>query len=91
MLASFLTPRFYTIYLIYILFLFQLATKPGFPESLQQLIEMIKNPAANTSALSASNAGKDDKARQSRDNKVIGDMWFSCTVVSCTSFYLFFP
>ncbi|XP_057455962.1 uncharacterized protein LOC130747140 isoform X2 [Lotus japonicus] len=39
----------------------KLATKPGFPESLQQLIEMIKNPAANTSALSASNAGKDDK------------------------------
>ncbi|KAJ1388195.1 CCR4-NOT transcription complex subunit 1, CAF1-binding domain [Sesbania bispinosa] len=46
-----------------------LATKPGYPESLPQLVEMIKNPAANTAALSASNAGKEDKARQSRDNK----------------------
>ncbi|XP_073219959.1 uncharacterized protein [Cicer arietinum] len=43
----------------------KLATKPGYPESLQLLIDMIKNPAA----LSASNAGKEDKARQSRDNK----------------------
>ncbi|XP_061369489.1 uncharacterized protein LOC133312337 [Gastrolobium bilobum] len=47
----------------------KLATKPGYPESLQQLVEMIKNPAANTAALSASNASKEDKARQSRDNK----------------------
>lgn len=44
----------------------KLATKPGYPESLQQLLEMIKNPAA----LSASNVGKEDKVRQSRDNKV---------------------
>lgn len=58
-------------------FNFQLATKPGYPESLQQLVEMIKNPAS----LSISNAGKEDKARQSRENKVIGDTWFSCTVV----------
>lgn len=43
----------------------KLATKPGYPESLQQLLEMIKNPAS----LSASNVGKEDKARQSRDNK----------------------
>ncbi|XP_039684486.1 CCR4-NOT transcription complex subunit 1 isoform X2 [Medicago truncatula] len=43
----------------------KLATKPGYPESLQQLLEMIKNPAA----LSASNVGKEDKVRQSRDNK----------------------
>ncbi|CAL5195221.1 unnamed protein product [Lathyrus oleraceus] len=43
----------------------KLTTKPGYPESLQQLIEMIKNPVA----LSASNAGKEDKLRLSRDNK----------------------
>ncbi|TKY68978.1 CCR4-NOT transcription complex subunit 1 [Spatholobus suberectus] len=43
----------------------KLATKPGCPESLPHLLEMIKNPAA----LSSSNAGKEDKARQSRDNK----------------------
>ncbi|KAI5403205.1 hypothetical protein KIW84_050689 [Lathyrus oleraceus] len=42
-----------------------LTTKPGYPESLQQLIEMIKNPVAS----SASNAGKEDKLRPSRDNK----------------------
>jgi hypothetical protein len=48
-------------------FNFQLAIKPGYPESLQQLIEMIKNPAA----LSASNAGKEDMAKQLRDNKVM--------------------
>ncbi|XP_045789212.1 CCR4-NOT transcription complex subunit 1 [Trifolium pratense] len=46
----------------------KLAIKPGYPESLQQLIEMIKNPAA----LSASNAGKEDKAKQLRDNKAPG-------------------
>ncbi|KAK7350377.1 hypothetical protein VNO77_08930 [Canavalia gladiata] len=47
----------------------KVATKPGCPESLPQLLEMIKNPAANTAILSTSNAGKEDKARQSRDNK----------------------
>ncbi|KAK7386118.1 hypothetical protein VNO78_26091 [Psophocarpus tetragonolobus] len=47
----------------------KLATKTGCPESLPQLLEMIKNPGA----LSSSNgAGKEDKARQSRDNKVPG-------------------
>ncbi|KAG5009551.1 hypothetical protein JHK87_018066 [Glycine soja] len=46
----------------------KLATKPGCPESLPQLLDMIKNPGA----LSSSNAGKEDKARQSRDNKGSG-------------------
>ncbi|KAL5134617.1 CCR4-NOT transcription complex subunit 1 [Glycine soja] len=46
----------------------KLATKPGCPESLPQLLEMIKNPGA----ISSSNAGKEDKARQSRDIKVPG-------------------
>ncbi|XLR19343.1 hypothetical protein S83_047255, partial [Arachis hypogaea] len=40
----------------------KLASKPGSPESLQQLIEMIKNPSVIVPA-------KEDKARQSRDNK----------------------
>ncbi|XP_019463582.1 PREDICTED: CCR4-NOT transcription complex subunit 1 isoform X3 [Lupinus angustifolius] len=43
----------------------KLATKPGSPESIPQLVEMVKNPTASA----AGNAGKDDKARQSRDNK----------------------
>ncbi|CAJ1948188.1 unnamed protein product [Sphenostylis stenocarpa] len=43
----------------------KLATKPGCPEPLPQLLEMIKNPGS----LSSSNAGKEDKARQSRDIK----------------------
>ncbi|MED6130919.1 hypothetical protein PIB30_005208 [Stylosanthes scabra] len=47
----------------------KLASKPGSPEPLQQLIEMIKNPSVNASALSVSVAGKEDKARQSRDIK----------------------
>ncbi|KAE9611238.1 putative CCR4-Not complex component, Not1, CCR4-NOT transcription complex subunit 1, HEAT [Lupinus albus] len=47
----------------------KLATKPGSPESLLLLVEMVKNPTASAAALSAGNAGKDDKARQSRDNK----------------------
>lgn len=47
----------------------QVAAKPGSPESLQQLVETIKNPAANVAALSGINVGKDDKARQSREKK----------------------
>ncbi|XP_004306964.1 PREDICTED: CCR4-NOT transcription complex subunit 1-like [Fragaria vesca subsp. vesca] len=50
--------------------LFKVAAKPGSPESLQQLVETIKNPAANVAALSGINVGKDDKARQSREKKV---------------------
>ncbi|KAK6285447.1 hypothetical protein POUND7_011626 [Theobroma cacao] len=46
--------------------------KPGSPESLQQLIEMIRNPSASAAALSSATAGKEDKARQSRDKKVPG-------------------
>ncbi|BBG97359.1 transcription regulator [Prunus dulcis] len=47
----------------------KLAAKPGSPESLQQLVEMVKNPASNVAAPSAINVGKEDKARQSRDKK----------------------
>lgn len=52
----------------------QLAQKPGSPESLQQLVEVVKNPAASVAALSGVNVGKDDKARQSKDKKVTGDV-----------------
>ncbi|OIV91490.1 hypothetical protein TanjilG_02108 [Lupinus angustifolius] len=47
----------------------KLTTKPGSPETLPQLVEMVKKPAASSAALYAGNAGKDDKARQSTDNK----------------------
>ncbi|XP_065859281.1 uncharacterized protein [Euphorbia lathyris] len=49
----------------------KLAAKSGSPESLQQLIEIVKNPSANSAALSSFTVGKEDKARQSRDKKVI--------------------
>uniref|UniRef100_A0A2N9FJB6 CCR4-NOT transcription complex subunit 1-like n=1 Tax=Fagus sylvatica TaxID=28930 RepID=A0A2N9FJB6_FAGSY len=50
----------------------KLAQKPGSPESLQQLVEVVKNPAASVAALSGVNVGKDDKARQSKDKKAPG-------------------
>ncbi|XP_028804636.1 CCR4-NOT transcription complex subunit 1 isoform X2 [Neltuma alba] len=50
----------------------KLSTKPGSPESLQQLVEMIKNPAANAASLSAIGTGKEDKNKQSRDKKSPG-------------------
>ncbi|XP_015889443.2 uncharacterized protein LOC107424219 isoform X1 [Ziziphus jujuba] len=50
----------------------KLAAKPGCPEPLQQLVETIKNPAANMSTSAGVNVGKDDKARQSRDKKAPG-------------------
>lgn len=48
----------------------QLAMRPGSPESLLQLVEIARNPAANSAALSGLTVGKEDKARQSRDKKV---------------------
>ncbi|XVF22765.1 hypothetical protein REPUB_Repub12eG0199200 [Reevesia pubescens] len=50
----------------------KVASKPGSPESLQQLIEMVRNPSASMSALSSTTVGKEDKARQSRDKKAPG-------------------
>lgn len=54
----------------------QLAAKPGSPEPLQQLIEIVRNPAANANANASSGAttAKDDKARQSKDKKVSRDI-----------------
>lgn len=48
----------------------QIAARPGSPESLQQLVEIAKNPAANAAALSSVTFGKEDSNKQSRDKKV---------------------
>ncbi|KAF9595814.1 hypothetical protein IFM89_005300 [Coptis chinensis] len=47
----------------------KLATRPGSPESLQQLVEIARNPASIAGTLSGFNMGKDEKARLSRDKK----------------------
>ncbi|GFP80906.1 ccr4-not transcription complex subunit 1 [Phtheirospermum japonicum] len=49
----------------------KLAARPGSPESLQQLVEIAKNPA-NAAALSSVAVGKEDTTRASRDKKVTG-------------------
>ncbi|KAG6431048.1 hypothetical protein SASPL_109123 [Salvia splendens] len=49
----------------------QLTARPESPESLQQLIEIAKNPA-NAGNLSPSAVGKEEIARTSRDKKVFG-------------------
>ncbi|EEF50313.1 ccr4-not transcription complex, putative [Ricinus communis] len=48
----------------------KLAAKPGSSESLQQLIEIVRNPVANSAVISGFTVGKEDKSRQSRDKKV---------------------
>ncbi|KAF5732911.1 Ccr4-not transcription complex putative isoform 1 [Tripterygium wilfordii] len=50
----------------------KVAAKPGSSEPLKQLIEIARNPVANVAALSGLTAGKEDKARQSRDKKPTG-------------------
>ncbi|XP_040991398.1 CCR4-NOT transcription complex subunit 1-like isoform X2 [Juglans microcarpa x Juglans regia] len=50
----------------------KVAAKPGSPESLQQLIELVKNPAAGVVAVSGVNIGKEDKSRQLKDKKAPG-------------------
>lgn len=50
----------------------KVAAKPGSPESLQQLIELVKNPATGVVAVSGFNIGKEDKSRQLKDKKVTG-------------------
>lgn len=44
--------------------------RPGSPESLQQLVEIARNPAVNAEILSVLNVGKDDREKQSREKKV---------------------
>ncbi|KAG4119466.1 hypothetical protein ERO13_D11G082333v2 [Gossypium hirsutum] len=50
----------------------KVASKPGSSESLQLLIEMIRNPSASMAVLSSVSIGKEDKTRQSRDKKAPG-------------------
>ncbi|KAG8391589.1 hypothetical protein BUALT_Bualt01G0203200 [Buddleja alternifolia] len=50
----------------------KLAARPGSPESLQQLVEIAKNPASTTSALSPGAVGKEDNMRSARDKKATG-------------------
>ncbi|KAJ8748950.1 hypothetical protein K2173_013387 [Erythroxylum novogranatense] len=47
----------------------KLAAKPGSPESVQNLIEIVKNPAAGSVSLAANSVAKDDKTKQSREKK----------------------
>ncbi|XP_058008298.1 uncharacterized protein LOC110666945 isoform X2 [Hevea brasiliensis] len=51
----------------------KLATKPGSLESLQQLIETVRNPLANSAVLSGFTVGKEDKTRQYRDKKAVNE------------------
>jgi CCR4-NOT transcription complex subunit 1 len=46
--------------------IFQLAIRPGSPESLQQLIEIARSNFSNAASFAAM---KDEKVRQSRDKK----------------------
>ncbi|KAL6997605.1 hypothetical protein U1Q18_007732 [Sarracenia purpurea var. burkii] len=54
----------------------KLAERPGSPESLQQLVEVARNPAANyaanVAAFSAVSMGKEDNIRQAREKKAPG-------------------
>ncbi|XP_057867287.2 uncharacterized protein LOC131074644 isoform X3 [Cryptomeria japonica] len=47
----------------------KVAQRPGSPESLLQLIEDVKNMSLSVASQTASLAGKEEKARQSRDKK----------------------
>uniref|UniRef100_A0A1J3EG21 CCR4-NOT transcription complex subunit 1 n=1 Tax=Noccaea caerulescens TaxID=107243 RepID=A0A1J3EG21_NOCCA len=49
----------------------KLASNSGSPESLQQLIDMIRNPVTNTVGLSDSATGNENNDRQSKDEKVV--------------------
>ncbi|KAL1217144.1 hypothetical protein V5N11_021478 [Cardamine amara subsp. amara] len=48
----------------------KLASKSGSPESLQQLIDIIRNPVTNTAGLSDSVTGYENNDRQPKDEKV---------------------
>ncbi|XP_073064928.1 uncharacterized protein [Primulina eburnea] len=50
----------------------KLAARPGSPESLQQLVEIAKNPTANPTTLPTVIVGKEDNMRSSKDKKAAG-------------------
>lgn len=66
----------------------QVASKPGSPEALEQLIEMIRDPSANIPALPAP-VPKEDKARLSRDKKVLRSLFCYGCLVSSTYILVF--
>ncbi|KAK4801597.1 hypothetical protein SAY86_022084 [Trapa natans] len=47
----------------------KLATKPGVPESLQQLVDILRNPGASTAVHGGVSTGKEDRGTQSKDKK----------------------
>ncbi|XP_058212330.1 uncharacterized protein LOC131324368 [Rhododendron vialii] len=47
----------------------KLAARPGSPESLQHLVEVARNPAANAATFSSISVGKEDNTRQAREKK----------------------
>ncbi|CAI9769351.1 unnamed protein product [Fraxinus pennsylvanica] len=50
----------------------KIASRPGSPESLQQLVEIAKNPSGNSASLSGVIVGTEENIRSSRDKKAIG-------------------
>ncbi|KAM7260736.1 hypothetical protein ACFE04_026211 [Oxalis oulophora] len=50
----------------------QIAGKPGCPEPLTKLVDIIKNPVANADTLSSIAVGKEDMSKQTRDKKASG-------------------
>ncbi|KAI4368425.1 hypothetical protein MLD38_016982 [Melastoma candidum] len=50
----------------------KLASKPGSAESLQELVEVLKNPGANINALASFTLGKEDKWKPLKDKKASG-------------------
>lgn len=63
----------------------QLATKAGSSDSLQLLVEIAKNPAANAASLYGFSVGNNDKANECIDKKVDED----CAIIS--KIYSHFP
>ncbi|CAI0393712.1 unnamed protein product [Linum tenue] len=66
----------------------KIAAKPGSSESLQQLIEIVRNPTANAAAISAFAVGKDDKTRQ---RKVGVNLVGSCSLSQWDYLKLYLP
>lgn len=58
------------------------------PESLQQLVEVLKNPGANANAFASVPIGKEDKTKQFKDKKVgrIAIIRSLLVVISCNLF-----
>ena len=47
---------------------------------LQQLVETVKNPAASVGSITSPSIGKDDKNRQTRDQKVYAEFVCACSL-----------